>query len=355
MANSFVKIADDLRKLIEAGEFQQGQRLPAEASLADLYQVSTPTLRSALILLEADGLVEKRHGKGNYVRRLSRRLSYVQGQTGHSAVEESLQVHVQAREVKAPKPLAELLDVRPGAALAEYVYLSVREASPQALTRVYVPHAVARLNAPADSPSPWGNDVPALLSEAGVEVATTADRLVARLPNADEAAILRIARTVPVTAIERTLLDRKARVVAVALLTLRGHDTEAVFFHETPAAIPGDSPLRRLPWNTPEGNPCFLSAAEPAAGKVAQIADSVEAEQVKAGVEVLAGARAVLDEPASDRLALMFALTRAVESLEEVLRVAEGRGAPMPPTGGDEPSDGNEATVRGDETAKAPE
>ncbi|MFD4747805.1 GntR family transcriptional regulator [Streptomyces rubiginosohelvolus] len=45
-----------------------GERLPSEAQPAARYTVSTPTLRSALALLQAEGLVEKVHGEGNFVR-----------------------------------------------------------------------------------------------------------------------------------------------------------------------------------------------------------------------------------------------------------------------------------------------
>ena len=42
--------------------------------------------------------------------------------------------------------------------------------------------------------------------------------------------------------------------------------------------------------------------------------------------EVLAGSRAVLADAAAGERAVRFALTRAVESLEDVLRVAVSRG-----------------------------
>ncbi|MCC3774085.1 GntR family transcriptional regulator [Streptomyces sp. UNOB3_S3] len=353
MTNASVPIADDLRRQIASGELREGQKLPAESKLAASYGVSTPTLRNALRLLEADGLLEKHHGKGNYVRRRYNRITYLRGQIARPAVERALQVHIRARDVKANAPLAELLEVDTGADLAEFAYVSFLHASPQVLARVYVPHAVARLDIPTGDLSPWGDDVEAMLAEAGVHVASTVDRLVTRLPRPDEAVLLHIARTVPVTAIERLLTDGNERIVAASLLTLRGDSTEAVFIDKAPAAVPTDSPLRRLPWDTPHGKPCFLSSADAADGVVARTADAVEAHQMNAAVVVLSGARAVLEASSSHR-AISFALKRALESLEEVLRIAEGRGAPMPPT--DEADPGTEAgRLNSEETARAPE
>ncbi|MEU0405563.1 GntR family transcriptional regulator, partial [Streptomyces sp. NPDC006197] len=72
-------IADDLRAQISTGRIKAGARLPSEAQLAARYTVSTPTLRSALALLQAGGLVEKVHGKGNFVRPPLRRITYLGG------------------------------------------------------------------------------------------------------------------------------------------------------------------------------------------------------------------------------------------------------------------------------------
>ena len=62
------KIADQLRTLIEAGEFPVGSRMPPERDLAAQLGVSRPSVREALIALEVEGLVEVRMGSGIYVQ-----------------------------------------------------------------------------------------------------------------------------------------------------------------------------------------------------------------------------------------------------------------------------------------------
>jgi DNA-binding FadR family transcriptional regulator len=62
------QIADQLRALIERGEFAVGTRLPPERDLALKMGVSRPSVREALIALEVEGLVEVRMGSGIYVR-----------------------------------------------------------------------------------------------------------------------------------------------------------------------------------------------------------------------------------------------------------------------------------------------
>lgn len=61
------QIADQLRRLIDGGEFAVGSRLPPERDLAAQLGVSRPSVREALIALEVAGLVEVRMGSGIYV------------------------------------------------------------------------------------------------------------------------------------------------------------------------------------------------------------------------------------------------------------------------------------------------
>ena len=62
------QIADQLRGLVERGEYAGGTRLPPERDLALQFGVSRPSVREALIALEVEGLVEVRMGSGVYVR-----------------------------------------------------------------------------------------------------------------------------------------------------------------------------------------------------------------------------------------------------------------------------------------------
>lgn len=55
-------VADRLRSQIVNGKLEAGSRLPAEAELIDIYKVSRPTLREALRVLEAEGLLSVGRG-----------------------------------------------------------------------------------------------------------------------------------------------------------------------------------------------------------------------------------------------------------------------------------------------------
>jgi len=65
---AYLQVEDDLRRNIRAGTVPAGARLPREIELAAAYGVSRVTLRKALERLEAQGFVERVHGKGTLVR-----------------------------------------------------------------------------------------------------------------------------------------------------------------------------------------------------------------------------------------------------------------------------------------------
>ncbi|PTQ07828.1 GntR family transcriptional regulator [Sphingomonas oleivorans] len=70
------RVYADVVRIIEQNDLKTGDRLPAEARLADMLAVSRTVVREALVRLGSDGIVEARRGAGSFVkRRPSGRLS----------------------------------------------------------------------------------------------------------------------------------------------------------------------------------------------------------------------------------------------------------------------------------------
>src|SRR5437016_1409440 len=64
----YAAVALALRQRVVAGEWPPGTALPAETRLAAEHGVALGTLRRALELLTEQGLIERHHGKGTFVR-----------------------------------------------------------------------------------------------------------------------------------------------------------------------------------------------------------------------------------------------------------------------------------------------
>ena len=65
------EIVDQIKNLISQGELKPGERIPSERDMATLLGVSRPSVREAIMVLEAMGLVESRQGGGTFVRSLA--------------------------------------------------------------------------------------------------------------------------------------------------------------------------------------------------------------------------------------------------------------------------------------------
>jgi GntR family transcriptional repressor for pyruvate dehydrogenase complex len=75
------QIAEQIRESILAGEFSPGDRLPPERELAELFGVSRPSVREALNMLAASGLVSSYQGGGTVI------LSLVETAAGNPLTE----------------------------------------------------------------------------------------------------------------------------------------------------------------------------------------------------------------------------------------------------------------------------
>ena len=65
----YQQIYDDIKQKISSGEYAEGQALPSEAKLCEIYGVSRVTVRAAIAELAENEMVVKKHGKGTFVTR----------------------------------------------------------------------------------------------------------------------------------------------------------------------------------------------------------------------------------------------------------------------------------------------
>lgn len=223
-------IADDLRNQIATGRIKPGERLLSEAQLAAQYMVSTPTLRSALAVLQREGLVEKIHGKGNFVRRPLRKITYVGGRgtlDAGTAAEAPLRVTVRTTKIRARGHLTALLKVPTSSPLTEFLCLSCEGETPHSLARIYVPRDLAP--AAVLDESPTCEETVATFAVLRPPSAKVRETVAVRLPTPDEASALRISSALAVLTITRLTADITGRVVEAALLVFPGDRADVVF------------------------------------------------------------------------------------------------------------------------------
>lgn len=91
-----------------------------------------------------------------------------------------------------------------------------------------------------------------------------------------------------------------------------------------------DTP-RLLPWTTPEGRPAYLVGD--GTGYLSRVADNIESVQLGMAGDLLDHAADMLTDHTVTPAQLRFLLARMTESLTDVHRIAESRGARLPGPG----------------------
>jgi len=103
----YVQIADNLLDQIESGELAPGTRLPPERTLSELFDVNRLTLRRALGILESQGLIIRKHGKGNFIaepkieRQTRRLVSFTDGMQRRGLSPGAKVINIERRPVEA--------------------------------------------------------------------------------------------------------------------------------------------------------------------------------------------------------------------------------------------------------------
>jgi len=97
------KLYEILRKHILDGIYTEGDLLPSENELCQLYGMTRPTVRQSLAALAGDGYIKKHQGKGSIVHRLPREIGILSVSGTTSAVgDRSLKTRIIVKPIIKP-------------------------------------------------------------------------------------------------------------------------------------------------------------------------------------------------------------------------------------------------------------
>ena len=115
------EIVEQIKSLISKGELKPSERIPSERDLATMLGVSRPSVREAIMVLEAMGFLESRQGGGTFVRALT-----------EATLADPL---AKLMEQKDPRMLHALTEVRMGLETWS-AYLAAQRAEPEEIAEL---------------------------------------------------------------------------------------------------------------------------------------------------------------------------------------------------------------------------
>ena len=219
----YVHIAEILRRRIENCEWQIGERIPTINNLAKEFDVAVVTVRQAVELLEQDGILKRRQGKGTYVEKLtSRKQIWLEMDSTWDALVKKWQ-GIRPKVLKARDNVNEVpLQEGDGFPVSSYHYmkrLHRAEGVPYALVNIYLDMDIY-----SRSPKTFDRErvVPNIENLPDISISSAKETLCVGEASAEIADLLDIHLHAPVAEVRRVVRDQKGYVIFVAEAIYRG-------------------------------------------------------------------------------------------------------------------------------------
>ncbi len=218
------RIGRTLAGEIAAGRPEPGARLPTEAQIAARFGVNRHTVRRALEALGRDGLVRVERGRGTFVAEdvlaytvepRTRFSELIRRQNREPSGRVLRLVERALADTPADRQIAGALGLEAGAAVVAMERLGLADGKPFSVTLHCFP--AARLPGLAAALLACPSITAALRAVGVADYLRQSTRVTARLPTAEEAALLLLPRTRPLLVCENVNVDVEARVIEFAL------------------------------------------------------------------------------------------------------------------------------------------
>jgi GntR family transcriptional regulator len=205
----YQQIKELILQSLEAGEWKPGEAIPSEIELAARFRVSQGTVRKAIDELAAENLVIRRQGKGTFVathseQQVRYRFLKLMPDSGDRDTEgPAKRTVLECRRVRAGAEVARALALRSGDAVIQVRRVLSFGGVPTILEDLWLPgNAFKGLS--AEQAEGWQGPTYAMFeNEFGVRMVRAEEKIRAVLPDAQQAALLKVSQQTPLLSVER--------------------------------------------------------------------------------------------------------------------------------------------------------
>ncbi|MBF6977983.1 GntR family transcriptional regulator [Aerococcaceae bacterium zg-BR22] len=142
----YIYIANDMRNRILKGEFSSNDKLPFEKELIKEYSSSKMTVKKALDMLVAEGLIIKRRGSGTFVKSLSENelkkrvmSNQFRGTTALNVGKKVESIILNFSVIEADKLISEKLHIESGSFVYDIYRARKIDGEPLVIEQMYMP------------------------------------------------------------------------------------------------------------------------------------------------------------------------------------------------------------------------
>jgi GntR family transcriptional regulator len=185
---------------IESEELKEGDMIPSENELQQIYGVSRATVRKAIELLVYEGLMDKKKGKGTFVKRrkIEEQLpvlkSFTEEMSGRDAYKKVLSVAY----TKAPSGISSRLKLPPDESVFSLKRLMVVDGLPLGILHSYIP-AKFGLSLEED----YTKSLYRILEKKGIRLKEAEQTIEVRMATREEIRLLKLETSLPTLVIKR--------------------------------------------------------------------------------------------------------------------------------------------------------
>lgn len=225
------QIEDRMRHDIISGMWKPGERLPTESELAARFNVNRHTVRRALGALRDSGMVRIEQGRGSFVQddvidyavrrrtRFSENIANMERRPSGKLV--------RAGAVSSTNQVATSLGLRRGTKVVLVEAVNLVDGRPISIVAHYFPHARFK---GLDDVYRETRSITMSLRQFGVDdYFRKISRVSARLPDADDAHLLGMARAQPILYTESINVDQDDQPIEYSIGRSAGHRLQLVF------------------------------------------------------------------------------------------------------------------------------
>ena len=137
----YFQLKEILHDKIESGELKEGDMIPSENELQHIYGVSRATVRKAIELLVYEGLMDKKKGRGTFVKRrkIEEQLPVLKSFTEEMAGRDATKKVISVNYTTAPSGISTRLKLPPAESVLSLKRLMVVDGIPLGILHSYIP------------------------------------------------------------------------------------------------------------------------------------------------------------------------------------------------------------------------